>query len=74
MCILLLPGTMHNHLGILMVPFTLLSQVMKGLKRRFVECHGHEALLAQRKSPRFYKHLVSLLAVSSVVLPGGVMT
>ena len=64
---------MHNHLGILMVPFTLLSQVMKGLKRRFVERHGHEALLANRKRPLFYKHLVSLLAVSSVLLPGGVM-
>ena len=61
---------MHNRLGLLMVPFTLLSQVMRGLKQRFVERHGHEALLVQRKYPLFYVHLVGLLAVVSVLLPG----
>ena len=62
---------MHNRLGLLMVPFTLLAQVMRGLKRKFVERHGLEALLPQRKYPMFYKQLVGLLAVASVVLPGG---
>ena len=71
LAILLAVRRMHNRLGILMVPFKLLSKMLKGLKRRFVFEHGVEALLARRKKPIFFPVLVKLLAVMSVPLAGG---
>jgi hypothetical protein len=69
--VLLAVRRMHAYLGYVMVPFRAVYEMLRGLRRRFVQRHGHEALLVRRKRPISYDMLRMLLEVTAVSLPGG---
>ena len=53
----------HSRMNVDMVPFRLIRDVVKGLTMRFIELHGHEALLPHRKAPLAYDAFQALLGV-----------
>ena len=57
----------HSRMGIEMVPFRLIRDSISNLTMRFVELHGHEALLPQRKAPLSFGAFQAL-----ILLPPGV--
>ena len=57
----------HSRMGIEMVPFRLIRDSISNLTMRFVELHGHEALLPQRKAPLSFDAFQAL-----ILLPPGV--
>ena len=53
----------HARMGVELVPFKLIRETLKGLTMRFVQLHGHEALLAKRKAPLPHSSFQALLLV-----------
>ena len=58
----------HNRMHIDMVPFRLIKVALRGLTMRFIELHGHEALLPKRKAPLQHATFIALLNVQSGTL------
>ena len=64
--VLLAVVRIHKLLGLMTVPLKYVRLAMRGLLRRFVREHGHDALVPDRKWPMSHRILLLLLSLTSV--------